>query len=399
MFSFRVFIWVAFCAVPLSAQMALQNPRDVSLVDRFINGEGGGGKLNCHVQTYRPFLDFSFRFEAGYVVRCSLAQFEGREATLASYTRVRPVNGTSLTLGDRFQIPAIPEERRSGFNWKHFHGEAEFSGVFAAGEGEYSVDLAVVDNRERIFRKDWTVKIVPHGKESKTPFTIKPYTAASTALPPWRGRPESKGRDLRVSVLLDAAPIFPLALKLRAWDRAFLLSSLASLVRQVNAGSTRVIAFNLDQQRVVFRDEDFRHSSFRKLVESLQSLELGTVSYKNLQRQAGWLEVLIKLINEEGNAPHSPDAVIFLGPTNRIMEKIPREYLGGCQNLGSRIFYFEYFPYVGAEFPDAIHQLTNTCHGNVYKIHTAADFAEAIDKVQRRIQSDGTERAPGRSEE
>ena len=391
MFRFRALTWVAFFAVPLQAQMALQNPRDLSLVDRLINGEGGGGKLNCHVQAYRPFLDFSFRFEAGYVVRCSLGQFEGKEAIIAAYTRVRPVNGTPLILGERFQIPAVPEELRGGFNWKRFHDEAEFSGVFAAGEGEYRVDFAVIDNQERVFRKNWTVKIAAHGKERVTPFALRPNTAASTALPPWHGHEESTKRDLRVSILLDAAPVFPLALKLRAWDRAFLLNSLASLVRQINAGSTQVVAFNLDQQRVIFRDENFRRGSFRKLVESLQGLELGTVSYKNLQRQAGWLEVLLRLLDEEKREPHSPDAIIFLGPTNRIMQKVPREYLESCQSFGGRIFYLEYFPTIGAEFPDAIHQLTNTCHGNVYKIHTAADFAEALEKVQRKIQADSAE--------
>src|SRR3982750_1836964 len=136
MFSFRAFIWIAFFAVPLPAQIALQNPQDISLVDRLISGEDEGQKLNCHVQTYRPFLDFSFRFEAGYVVRCPLGQFEGKETTIASYTRVSPIRGAPLTLGGRFQIPAIPQARRSDFNWKRFHDEAEFSGVFATGEGE-----------------------------------------------------------------------------------------------------------------------------------------------------------------------------------------------------------------------------------------------------------------------
>ena len=387
----RALIWLAVFAASLPAQTALQNSRDISLVERLFHGEGGNGKLNCHVQTYQPFLDFSFRFEAGYVVRCSLNQFEGKETAMAAYTRVSPVNGTPLILGDRFQIPAMPAERRSGFNWKHFHDEVEFSGVFASGEGEYRVDLAVIDNQERVFRKSWTVKAIPHGKERATPFAIGPNTAASTALPPWHGHEERARRDLRVAVFLDAAPVFPLALKLRAWDRAFLLSSLASLVRQINAGSTEVVAFNLDQQRVIFRDEHFRHGSFRKLVDSLQSLELGTVSYKNLQRQTGWLELRLQILGEQGRTLHPPDAVIFLGPANRILEKIPHEYLENCQNFGSRMFYFEYFPYIGAEFPDTIHQLTNACHGNIYKIHAAADFAEAIEKMQRKVQADGAD--------
>lgn len=391
MFTFRALICVAFFVAPLPAQLAMQNPQDIDKINHLMSGEGEWDKLDCHVQTYKPFLDFAFRFEAGYVVRCSLAQFEGKESFLASYTRVRPVNGTPVVLADQFHIPAIPPERRQGFNWQRFHEEAEFSGVFAAGEGEYQVDLAILDNRKRLFQKSWKVKVVPHGKENKTPLVIKPYTAASTAMPPWHGHPEPTGDGPRITVFLDAAPIFPFALRLRAWDRAFLLTSLASLLHQVNASSARVVVFNLDQQRVVFQEENFRRSSFRKIVDSLQNLELGTVSYKNLQRQFGWLEMLTRLMNEEKNAVQSPDAIIFLGPTNRIMQKIPREYLESCQSFGSRIYYFEYFPYFGAEFPDTIHQLTNTCHGNVYKIHTAADFAEAIEKVQHKIQADGAE--------
>lgn len=391
MFRVRTLIGLALFAAPIPAQIALQNPRDINAVERLLNGEMSGEKLNCHLQTYKPFLDFAFRFESGYVVRCSLGQFEGREAAIAAYTRVTPVNGTPLVLGDRFQIPAIPEERRSDFNRRHFHDEIEFSGVFASGIGEYRVDLAVTDKQERTFHKSWTVKIAAHGKESKTPFTLKPDTAVSIALPPWRSHGESVRRDLRIAILLDAAPLFPFAFKLRAWDRAFLLSSLASLVRQINAGSTQVTAFNLDQQRIIFHDENFGHGSFRKLVESLQNLELGTVSYKTLQRQSGWLEVLLKLLNEQSQALRSPDAVVFLGPANRILAKVPREYLGNCQSLGSRLFYFEYYPYIGAAFPDSIQQIISTCHGSVYKIHTAADFAEAIEKMQRKMQADNVQ--------
>lgn len=388
MFSIRIWAWLVVFTAPISAQIALRSPRDLNTAERFLNGGGEREKLSCRLQPYKPFLDFSFRFESGYVVRCSLGQFEGKEATITAYTRVAPLNGTPLVLGDRFQIPAIPEERRSSFNWKRFHDEIEFSGVFASGEGEYRVNLAVIDEQGRVFRKDWAVKVVPHGKERATPFTIKPNTAASTAIPPWHGHEESAGRNLRVTVLLDAAPVFPFALKLRAWDRAFLLSSLASLVRQINSSSTEVIAFNLDQQREIFRDEQFNRGSFRKLVEALETLELGTVSYKNLQRRAGWLELLLKLLSEQSQKQQSPDAIVFLGPANRILEKIPREYLESCQNFGNRVFYFEYYPYVGAEFPDTIHQLTNTCRGNVYKIHTAADFAEAIEKMRRKLQPD-----------
>jgi hypothetical protein len=58
------------------------------------------------------------------------------------------------------------------------------------------------------------------------------------------------------------------------------------------------------------------------------------------------------------------------------------------KNIGSRLFYFEYFPYRGAEFPDAIQHLTRELAGTVLKIHSPGDWAEAIQKMQRKIEQE-----------
>ena len=40
---------------------------------------------------------------------------------------------------------------------------------------------------------------------------------------------------MRLTILLDAAPVDPRSLKLRAWDRTFLLDSVASVLREIPA--------------------------------------------------------------------------------------------------------------------------------------------------------------------
>jgi hypothetical protein len=368
------------CA-PAQAPIPEENALAISTaMDRGLRGD----PLACRAEPFKPFLDFAFRFEMGYVVRCSLKQFGGVESQLKFITRVRPNGGPPVVLADAFRIPAITPEIQKNLNLLHFRGEVEFSGVFAAGEGEYPVDLVVVDDRSRIYRKSWTAKALPKGAEKKATFALAPGSIAALRLPEWRAASTAPA-TLRLTVLLDASPINPYALKLRAWDRAFLLDSLSSLISQVPSASVRLIAFNLDQQREIFRQEQLDRSTFSKLSAALRNLELGTVSYRILQRPEGWANLLVKLAADEINAKPLADAVIFLGPNTRLNQKIPRELLGPTLAGLPQIFYFEYFPFAGIEFPDVIHHLTSDFKGKVFKLHSPGDLAENIRKLQQQL--------------
>jgi hypothetical protein len=371
-------------AVLAWAQYPIERPADAQLVARAMDDKSAGEALTCHLQTLSPVLNFAFRFEVRYIVDCPLAQFEGRATQIVSYVRVKPRGSAPVILGERFQLPAIPPKRSGDFHWNRFHEQAEWSGVFTVGEGEYPVDLLVMDDRSRFFRKSWNAKAEPHGKERMVNVAMSPNTVASASVQFWSDNPEAREKGPRIDVLLDAAPLFPRALSLRAWDRAFLLNSLSSLLRTLHPESVGVTAFNLDQQREIFKDENFTRHSFRKLFRSLQDLELGTVSYRSLNR-TGWSELLTHLVRTEMKSENPPEAIIFLGPSARILDKLPREMLSSCESNGRPIFYFKFSATPGNEFPDAIHHLTNTCHGTVFTLHNAGDFAEAIAKVQRKI--------------
>jgi hypothetical protein len=366
------------------AQYPIDRPADAQLVQRAMDDPSPGKELSCHVQTFPAALNFAFRFEIRYIVDCPLAQFEGRASQIVSYVRVKPRGSAPVILGERFQLPTIPPKRGADFHWNRFHEQAEWSGVFTVGEGEYPVDLLVMDDRDRFFRKSWKEKAEPHGKERMVKAAMAPNTAASASILFWSDNSEVRDKGPRIDVLLDAAPVFPKALSLRAWDRAFLLNSLSSLLRTLHPESVRLTAFNLDQQREIFRDESFTRHSFRKLFRSLQDLELGTVSYRNLAR-TGWSQLLTNLVSTEMKQENPPEAIIFLGPSVRLLDKLPREMLSSCESTGRPIFYFKFSAMPGSEFPDAIHHLTNTCHGTVFTLHNAGDFAEAIAKVQRKI--------------
>ncbi len=371
--------------VNAKAQLPVREPDQLQLLNRMMSGELTSDPLKCQVQTMRPFLDFAFRFEAGYLIRCPLAQFEGKNTAVATYLRIQPDGGQPVFLGEGFRMPEMSGAMRAAYAWKHMNQEMEFSGVFAAGIGTYGVDLVVIDDRHRIYRKSWELKINAGRSERKAQIAMQPGTAGSAELPPWHNaRQKSERGGPHLTVLLNAAPILPAAQRLRAWDRAFLMSSLTSLLRGVQPSSVRLIAFNLEQQKEVYHEETFNRNHFPKLGEALQRLELGSVSYKTLQAQGGWADMLTSLVDREARGDRTADAVVFLGPNIRNMAKIPKESLP-CEGLNSRLYYLEFFPIPGSEFPDTIHQLTNTCHGNVYRMHSPADLADAISKLQARM--------------
>ncbi len=342
-------------------------------------------ELSCYVEPAKPFVDFAFRFEVGYVVHCPLREFEGKATKLVSYLRVRPAGEMPTILGEGYRLPAMPPDGRFRIDMRRLNTEIEFSGVFAVGEGEYPVELVVADDHNRYCERHWSVKAFRRGGDQAIPISMKPNSAAAITVPQFEREISPDRRGGRVTVLLDAAPINPSAVSLRAWDRAFLLDSLSSLLRKLPCDSVRLVAFNLEQQREVFRRDRFDGSAFQELSDSLEDLELGTISYRVLERQQGWWRLLAGLSNEEARAETPPDAVVFLGPRTRIARKIPEEILKAAKGSGPQFFYIEYFSTWGEDFPDAIDYLTSARDGTSFKIHSPGELAQAIRKIQEQL--------------
>ncbi len=353
--------------------------------DRALDNESKRTGLSCYVDPMKPFLDFAFRFEVGYVVHCPLREFEGKAGTLVSYLRVRPAGDIPVILGEGYRLPPMPPEMRLRIDMRRFNTEIEFSGVFAVGEGEYPVELVLADDHNRYCERRWSVKAFRRGGDQAIPISMKPNTAAPVAVPRFEREISGNRRSARVTVLLDAAPIKPSAFNLRAWDRAFLLDSLSSLLRKLPCDSVRLIAFNLEQQREVFRRDRFNGDAFPELAQALEDLELGTVPYRVLERQQGWSQLLASLSNDQVSAEEPPDAVIFLGPRTRVARRVPEDMLKPAKGNGPQFFYIEYFSTWGDEFPDTIDYLTSARNGTIFKIHSPGDLAQAIRKIQQQL--------------
>lgn len=381
-------------ALLLFASLAISNaqipftPEGQKAAIAMFDGRVVGDKLNCQATAEKLFFDFSFRFELQYLVTCQFRQFNGEADHLVAAARVRPVQGGApVILGDVYALPAIPENMRSRMDIRHFKGSLELSGAIGVGEGEYEVELLVADEHHRFYRKNWKVRAKRQGAERKAEVALKPNQVAPLTLANVGDRASRPVKSLQLTVLLNAAPIYPFSRKLRAWDRAFLIGSLTSLMRQMPTASIRLIAFNTDQQREVFRSDSLDRKELLKLTDALRQLELGTVSYKTMQRQEGWAEQLKQMVRES-SVEKRADAVLFLGPRMRQDARIAKDDLSCSSDRRPELFYLEYFAFPGSQFPDSIDRLIKDCKGQVFGFHSPGELGAAIEKMRVSLSSE-----------
>ena len=273
------------------------------------------------------------------------------------------------------------------------------SGGFAVGEGQFQVDLLVADQETGwTSRKRWRVRVTRSKHQGAAQVAIPPRSVFPMGVRPWPIKMDTSGKALRITVLLDAAPLDPRTPALRAWDRAFLLGSLSSLLKQIPCASVRLRAFNLDQQRELFRQDQFDDAGFIKLADSLRTLDLGAVSYRVLQQHQGWLDMLLDYANRELTAADPSDAVILLGPRTHYFTVVPRERLRGRETPNPHFYYFEYIPryFRSSQFPDTLGSLTKRLDGAVYEISSPDDYARSIQKMLARVQPSAHPPAAGR---
>ncbi len=369
-----------FASVGTAAAQFPLTPNAEKLADQLFKGQAGNGSLSCDASPGKPFFDFSFRFEAGFLVHCPYKQFSGNANRLIAVLRIRSGDQTPLMFGDMFAIPALPESQRPKFKFEKFKGELEFSGAVAVGEGDYVVELLVADDQFRIYRKQWKAHAERRGAEKNVSVSLQPGHVAPLLLATFNHQ-SAAPNPLNITVLLNAAPINPYSSKLRIWDRAFLLGSVASLIRQVPAAKVRLVAFNTQQQVELFHAESLDKSEFLKLGDALRTLELGIVSYKTLERPGGGDELLDQIIRD---ASPGSDAVVILGPQ---MRQYANSWHHGfsCDSAEPPVFYLKYFASIGAQFPDSIDSLTKTCKGRVLAFHTPGELGTAIERMRESL--------------
>jgi len=342
--------------------------------------------LRCEVTPLRPTLNYSFRFQAGYTVSVPMNQIQGRGHSLAVLGRITPDGSRQpVYLGSRLRLPEVPNSR----------AELSLGGAYLLGEGGYSMKWMMVDETGRVCRKDWHVEVKLSRGERGVQLAI-PAGAVSD----FSGRglqrvaPDADDvRPLRLTVLMHAAPMSPRRTRMRPTDTITLVSSLSSLLEHVPATSVRLVVFNLDQQKELYRQDGFTLNSLNQVFSSVNGMELGLVDVQVLENRRGHVDLISEMVNQEIRSQPPSDAVVFLGPTARYDDKVPRQSLEKTAGALPRFFYFQVRPFFRggrggfagpppSSLPDSINSAISRLNGKVVVIHSPGDLAKAIARLE-----------------
>lgn len=376
--------WLLLCALFLvapatMAQMLLSTEESNNVSALFDSRTSD--TLKCDLERWSPALDFVFRYMSGYIAYCRLRQFGGRKTELQAYVRITPEGKSPALFGSRYLIPEISDAMRqsAGTDLRKLKEDVGFSGAFGLGTGQYKFELLVKDAEARTYRKNWKLRVETKRSDRGVALALPPLTIEAGDLRFREGSAWRNDGNLRLSILLDAAPMSPYQSRLRAWDRELLLESLYSVLRQTPHQSVHLVAFNLEQQRELFRSDEFDATAFQKLSRNLSDAELSSVSVQALRKRDS-PEFLIALANQE-LATERSDAIIFLGPNMRMDTQMSVAALTARKAHSPPFFYFEFHAVIGAPFPDSIAWLVKAANGRVFAIHSPAELDSSIDKM------------------
>src|SRR5258708_4319907 len=63
--------------------------------------------LHCSIFHFNPFLDFTFRYEAGFLISVGPEEF-ARGGGFGTFLRITPEGGNPEYFGKKFDVPPIP---------------------------------------------------------------------------------------------------------------------------------------------------------------------------------------------------------------------------------------------------------------------------------------------------
>jgi hypothetical protein len=343
--------------------------------------------LPCVVSPDKPFLGFDLRFHAGYDVSVPLRELAGNENLLTILFRVYPENQPDQVsyFVQRIRVPAIEEDAK---------GDAFLQGTFDLGEGRYKVDWLMRDRAERVCSFSWDTEASLANRDKQIAVAIPPGVVEATRQEQFHEDPpverSTTERLLNLKILVNFAPQKATASTMRPLDTAALVSILRSLNREPRIGKFTVVAFNMQEQRVFFRQEKADRIDFRGLGESLNSVSLGTVDLRQLAVKNSETLFLNELLAQElPTSGERPDAVIFAGPKALLAANVPEQDLRRLTDIDYPLFYLNYILNPQATpWRDAIGNAVRFLKGTEFTISRPRDLFYAVtDMVSRIVKS------------
>jgi hypothetical protein len=342
--------------------------------------------LPCSVTPTKPFLGFDLRFHGGYEVSIPLKELSGNEDLLTILFRVTPDahKDEPVYLMQKISVPAIEPDAR---------GDAYLQGGFDLGEGRYHVDWLIRDRTERVCSFYWEADAELPAKDKTLALVLPPSTVQASEREAFKEEPpidratHVEGEvPLNVKVLINFAPQNARSATLQPLDLNALVSILRSIAREPKIARFSIVAFNMQEQRVIYRQDNSEHIDFPALGDALESIKLGTVDFRKLAAKNSETDFLAKLITGEMNAKDRPDALIFAGPKVMLDSNVPEEALRQVGPPAYPVFYMNYtFNPQANPWRDAIGNTVKYFKGYEYTISRPRDLWNAWTEIMSRI--------------
>lgn len=348
-----------------------------------LEAESGRRDIPCTVTERKPELGFDLRFHSGYDVNVPLRELSGNDLLTVLF-RVYPEGDRAHAsyFVQHFHLPEIEEDAK---------GDAFLQGAVDVGEGRYHFDWLMRDRNERICSSGWDVAAQFSSREKPIPLFIKPNNIAESPVTAFFNETSERagnppGQGLNVKVLVNFAPQLQGSASLKRSDVDALVTILKTIQRDPHIGRISLIAFNMDETRVVYRQEASEQIDFPAVGKALDSMKLGTVNVGSLgdkHRTTNFLEQLIQ--TEMKAAPH-PDAVIFAGPKAMLDADVPQEDLRRIGDVECPVFYLNYnLNPQAVPWKDSISHAIRVFKGTEYTISRPRDLWFSTTEVVERI--------------
>jgi hypothetical protein len=338
-------------------------------------------ELLCELTPDRPVLGFDLRFHSDYHATVPLKALIDAGGWFKVAMRVTSTSENEPTyLARRFTIPKVP----AGIK-----GDVDISDGFALGSGSYRVDWVMRDARERVCSAHWRLETKTSFSKRDLPLTLGPNEIVDVERDAYGPRPETKqdaAQSLHVKILLNLSPATPQESILRPEDAAVLFDMLRCITGQPGIVVSTVVAFNLREQKIVYRQEDSGRIDFAALERSTHSRTSGTIDISLLRDPQSETHFVTRLLTDElGAQADSHDAIIIVGAKVSLQRSIPRNSLKAKGSVECPVFYFNYTSKPNEPWSDTIGSALKAYKAAAYTIEVPRDLVLAITELLSRI--------------
>lgn len=339
--------------------------------------------LPCKVEDVKPLLGFDLKFHAGFEVTVPMRELAGSENLLTIVFRVRPEGKPEADryFIQRVKVPELDEEAK---------GEAFLQGGFDIGEGKYQVEWLMRDRAERVCSHVWKVEASLPAKDKQMEMNEPADTVEPSQFEQFHEEPpvsrNANEAQLNVKVLINFAPQRTRSATLQPVDTSALVSILRTISRDPRIGKFSLVAFNMQDQKILYKQENTDRIDFPKIGEALRELKLGTVDLKKLAVKNSETEFLSGLLQKELVGGEAPDALIFAGPKVLLDQNVPQETLRSVGAVDYPVFYLNYNLYP-QQIPwrDSIGHAVKHFRGVEYTISRPRDLWFAVSEMVQKI--------------